>query len=91
MVGSGGPEDGTKNEATVHCIGEDVPDAGLVVMTSNCCDGAKGQKFAVTVTELLGIENAHGLLVDPLLHEAPEIVQLENTYPEFGVAVTETL
>lgn len=40
---------------------------------------------------MLGMLNAHGLLEEPPVHEAPEIDQPENRYPEFGDAVIEML
>ena len=46
-------------------------------------------KFAVTLTVPLGIENEHGLLEEPALHETPDIDQLENEYPDEAVAVIE--
>ena len=46
-------------------------------------------KLAVIVTALLGILNAHGLVEEPLPHDAPEIVQPLKLYAEFAVAVTE--
>ena len=44
-----------------------------------------GEKFAVNVTALLGIEKLHGLLVP---HEYPDPLQLENWYPDAGFPVT---
>ena len=46
-------------------------------------------KVAETVTALLGIVNVHGLLVEPLEHEAPVTVQLANMYAKAAVAATE--
>ena len=43
-----------------------------------------------TVTELLGMMNWQGLVVDPLEQDAPVTVQLVNCQPDEGVAVTET-
>ena len=49
-----------------------------------------GVKVAETVTPLFGIVKVQGLPNEPLEQDAPVTVQLENTYPEATVAVTET-
>lgn len=47
-------------------------------------------KLAVNVTALEGMKKAQGLLANPLAQEAPLIDQLENEYPDEGLADTET-
>ena len=49
-----------------------------------------GVNVAETVTPLFGIVKVQGLLNEPSEQDAPVTVQLENTYPEATVAVTET-
>jgi hypothetical protein len=64
------------------------PDVTLVVNGRVVREGLV--KFAVTVTGLLGMVKMHGLLADPLEHEAPVVVHTENAQPGEGVAVTLT-
>jgi len=47
-------------------------------------------KVAETVTALLGIVKAHGVVEEPLEQDAPIMLQPTNCHPELGVAVTDT-